>query len=153
MTGGKAFLEDLQRILIYMHDTSGLDAKAISNLTGIPLRTIYRFLSTWKRTGKVKPAPEGQRGRPRILDFADTQVSSLLSVALSSKLISKLAKVLQCAVTRRNDRYLEELREVLEERCGVKVSDSTIWRTLHRVVFRLKEVRVVSSPGTSADAC
>ncbi len=52
----------------------------------------------------------------------------------------ELPKVLQRAITRRNDRYLEELREVLEERCGVKVSDATIWRTLHRVGFRLKEV-------------
>ncbi len=43
-------------------------------------------------------------------------------------------------VTRRNDMYLEELREVLEERCGVYVSESTIWRTLQRVGFRMKEV-------------
>lgn len=45
------------------------------------------------------------------------------------------------AVTDRNDMYLEELRATLEERCGIRVSDSTIWRTLHRVGFRMKEVR------------
>ena len=45
------------------------------------------------------------------------------------------------AVTRRNDQYLDELRDMLEERCGVKVTESTIWRTLNRVGFRMKEVR------------
>ncbi len=44
------------------------------------------------------------------------------------------------AVTRRNDMYLEELKEMLEQRCGVTVSESTIWRTLNRVGFRMKEV-------------
>ncbi len=43
-------------------------------------------------------------------------------------------------VTQRNDLYLEELKITLEERCGVAVSESTIWRTLQRVGFRLKEV-------------
>lgn len=44
-------------------------------------------------------------------------------------------------VAAESDRYLDELRDVLEERCGVRVSESTIWRTLNRVGFRLKEVR------------
>lgn len=46
------------------------------------------------------------------------------------------------AVTRRNDLYLEELRDELESRCGIKVSESTIWRTLQRVGFRMKEVSI-----------
>ncbi len=53
-----------------------LDAKTTASLTGISNRSVYHVLSTWKRTGKVKPAPEGKQGRPRVLDFADTQVSS-----------------------------------------------------------------------------
>ncbi len=44
-------------------------------------------------------------------------------------------------VTLESDRYLDELRGMLEERCGVQVSEATIWRTLNRVGFRLKEVR------------
>ncbi len=47
------------------------------------------------------------------------------------------------AVTRRNDMYLEELKEMLEQRCGVTVSESTIWRTLNRVGFRMKEDTIV----------
>lgn len=75
MTSGKALSEDLRGILIYMHDTTGLDVKTIASLTGVSRRTVYRVLSTWKRTGEVKPAPEGKQGRPRALDFADTQVN------------------------------------------------------------------------------
>ncbi len=75
MAAGVALSEDLRGVLIYMHTLHILDAKAISHWTGIPVRTIYRVLSTWKSTGEVKPAPEGKQGRPRALDFADTQVS------------------------------------------------------------------------------
>ncbi|KLO04588.1 Homeodomain-like protein [Schizopora paradoxa] len=121
MTGGVALSEDLRATVIYMHDSSGLDAKTISQLTGIPRRTVHRILSTWKATGIVKPAPQGRRGRPRALDLADTEV-------------------LVRAVNDRNDRYLEELQAVLEERCGVRVSEATVWRTLQRVGFRMKEV-------------
>lgn len=75
MTSGVALSEDLRGVLIYMHKTGGLDAKTITILTGIPRRTVYRVLSTWQQTGQIKPAPEGKAGRPRKLDFADTQVS------------------------------------------------------------------------------
>ncbi|KLO04692.1 Homeodomain-like protein, partial [Schizopora paradoxa] len=123
MVAGVAMSEDLRGILVYMHTCRFLDAKTIVDLTGIPIRTVYRVLSTWKRTGEVRPAPTGKQGRPRALDFADTQF-------------------LVNTVIRRNDRYLDELKDVLEERCGVRVTESTIWRTLHRVGFRMKEVRI-----------
>ena len=35
--------------------------------------------------------------------------------------------------------YLVELREALEERCGIRISESMIWRMLKRVVFRTNE--------------
>ncbi len=78
MTAGVAFSEDLRGVLIFMHTSRFLDAKTISHWTGIPIRTIYRVLSTWNRTGEVKPAPSGKQGRPRTLDFTDTQVSLLI---------------------------------------------------------------------------
>ncbi len=88
---------------------------------------------------RAKPAPEGKQGRPRALDFGDTQVSG--GYSRHTIVDSQSEQFLMQTVTRRNDMYLEELREVLEERCGVHVSESTIWRTLQRVGFRMKEVR------------
>lgn len=75
MTGGAALSEDLRGVLVYMRHTSCLDVKTISQLTGIPRRTVYHVLSIYKHTGIVKPAPEGQRGRPRAIDFGGVQVS------------------------------------------------------------------------------
>ncbi len=74
MTGGVALSEDLRGVLIRMHILRGIDTKSISYFTGIPLRTVQHVVTTWKRMGEAKPAPEGVRGRPRVLDFADTQV-------------------------------------------------------------------------------
>ncbi len=79
MTAGVALSADLRNCLIYMHITSLLDAKTISQLTGVSLRTVYRVLSIWRATGEVKPEAQGKQGRPRTLDFADTQVNGLSS--------------------------------------------------------------------------
>ncbi|KLO04994.1 Homeodomain-like protein [Schizopora paradoxa] len=132
MAPGVALSADLRNCIIYMHITSLLDAKMISQLIGIPLRTVYRILSVWKATGEVKPEAQGKQGRPRTLDFADTQF-------------------LMSSVTLESDRYLDELRDMLEERCGVRVSEATIWRTLNRVGFRLKEVCNRDSSSTERD--
>lgn len=140
MAGGVALSEGVRGIVVHMKDACFLDAKTISYLTGIPLRTVYNVLAVWRKTGETKPAPEGERGRPRALDFGDTQVSQCIFRDHVASLAHGTQFLIQ-TVTRRNDMYLEELREVLEERCGVHVSESTIWRTLQRVGFRMKEVR------------
>lgn len=75
MAGGVALSEGVRTIVIHMKESCFLDAKAISFLTGIPLRTVYHVLAIWRKTGEAKPAPEGKQGRPRALDFGDTQVS------------------------------------------------------------------------------
>ncbi len=69
-----ALSEDLRGVLIHIHVSSSLDSKALARLTGIPVRTIQRILSNWKKTGEVKTVPTGKKGRPRALDFSDTQV-------------------------------------------------------------------------------
>jgi hypothetical protein len=43
------------------------------------------------------------------------------------------------------DLYLDELRLELQERHGVSVSLSTIWRTLKRGGYSMKKVRNISS--------
>ncbi len=75
MAGGVALTEGVRAIVIHMRETCFLDAKSIAYLTGIPIRTVYHVLSIWRKTGEVKPAPEGKQGRPRALDFGDTRVS------------------------------------------------------------------------------
>ncbi len=71
--GSVALSEDARGIVIHMKDTCFLDAKTIAYLTGMPVRTVYHILVAWKKTGEVKPTAEGKQGRPRALDFGDTQ--------------------------------------------------------------------------------
>ncbi len=83
MAGGVALSEDARGIVIHMKDTCFLDAKTIAYLTGMPVRTVYHILVAWKKTGEVKPTAEGKQGRPRALDFGDTQVCLILTYVTS----------------------------------------------------------------------
>jgi hypothetical protein len=44
----------------------------------------------------------------------------------------------------RNDPYLQEMRELLEQQVGVEVSDSTVWRSLARSGFTMKKVYCIA---------
>ncbi len=85
MAAGVALSEDLRGIVIRMHILRGLSPKSISYFTCIPLRTVQHVLTVWKRTGEAKPTSEVIQGRPRVLDFADTQVRHHL-LSTSTKL-------------------------------------------------------------------
>jgi transposase len=43
------------------------------------------------------------------------------------------------------DVYLDELRELLEDKRGCEVSEATLWRSLKRCGFTMKKVRYVAS--------
>jgi transposase len=43
-------------------------------------------------------------------------------------------------VAQKPDIYLDELRELLAERSGIQVHESTIWRALTRSGFTMKKV-------------
>lgn len=74
MARGSPLSEDLRGVLVFMHVSRCLDAKSISDWTGVPKQTVFRVLSSWKTTGGIKPVTEEKRGRPRALDVADTRV-------------------------------------------------------------------------------
>ena len=63
---------DARQVILHMHRTLRLSVREIVHLTDVPKRTVYRILMTEKKQ------PQHQnielRGRPRKLDFADTQV-------------------------------------------------------------------------------
>ncbi|KAJ6545324.1 hypothetical protein B0H19DRAFT_863892, partial [Mycena capillaripes] len=49
-------------------------------------------------------------------------------------------QVLQGAVDRTCDAYLDELQESLGAICGAEASQATIWRTLRRQGYRMKKI-------------
>ena len=65
---------DVQQVILHMHGTLRLSVREIVYLTDVPKRTVYRILTT--QTEKKQPQHQNieLRGRPRKLDFADTQV-------------------------------------------------------------------------------
>ncbi|KAF9228549.1 hypothetical protein BS17DRAFT_663580, partial [Gyrodon lividus] len=43
------------------------------------------------------------------------------------------------------DLYLDELKEMLAVSCGVDVSRTTVWRTLHQAGFTMKKITRVAA--------
>ncbi len=75
MPPGVALSEDLRGVLVHMHSLCFLNPKTISELTGIPLRTIQRMLPFGRPLVHSSQNRMGKKGRPRALDFGDTQAS------------------------------------------------------------------------------
>ena len=55
------------------------------------------------------------------------------------KLKGKEQELLKIIVTERNDIYLREIQEIIEERKGIKVSISSLSRTLSRLKLKRKK--------------
>ncbi|KAL5514789.1 hypothetical protein ACEPAG_2105 [Sanghuangporus baumii] len=100
-----------------------LSASQIAALTDISKTTVFRIIREFKRNGTVAAHELGFRGRPRVLDYIHTEF-----------LFGSLSNL--------NDRYIDELRLLLQERWEKEVSDATIRRSLLRAGFTLKKVAV-----------
>jgi transposase len=80
---------------------------------------VCNLLKLWITTDSVSPRPHGG-GKPS--KFAPSQTA-----------------ILQDIVEQNNDATLEELAKLLEEKCGLKVSPSTICRQLQKLNLTLKK--------------
>ncbi|KAJ7450497.1 Homeodomain-like protein [Mycena galericulata] len=122
MTRGKPLSDDLRGVLLNM--AMHHDVDTIADLTGVGHRTIERLLSDYRKKGTVVREHMYQelRGRKRCLTGRDTKFL--------------------CALVRHSpDIYLAELQEILEDRLGVSVDESTLWRSLKRCGFTMKKVK------------
>ncbi|KAJ6558815.1 Homeodomain-like protein [Mycena vulgaris] len=122
MTRGRPLSQDLRWSLLKMARTH--DIATISKLTGVGKRTIERLMSDYRKYGTAARWGPGRslRGQKR-------------------KLSTQNVEFLRGYIRFRNDPYLQELKDALEERVGVEVSDTTVWRTLTRTGFTMKKVR------------
>ena len=74
MGRGKALLEDAWHIVFNLHRSQLLTVDQLLKVTGVSRPTIYQIGARYKCTGDF--GQDGKRtGRPRVLDYADTQVS------------------------------------------------------------------------------
>lgn len=75
MARGKALSDDAWKILIHMHYNRLLEWKEVSKMSGVKYRTVARIIAQYDRTGDTQQETLCNRGRLRIINQADTQVS------------------------------------------------------------------------------
>ena len=75
MVQGKAFSEDARRIIYRLYQSQLITVHDMAHVMGVHRATIHRVVAQYERTGHFQG--EGTRtGRPRALDYAETQVRS-----------------------------------------------------------------------------
>ncbi|KAI0308881.1 hypothetical protein OF83DRAFT_1024500, partial [Amylostereum chailletii] len=122
MTRGSPISDDLRGVILTMATTHNIPS--IVRLMGVCNRTVQRVIQDFKQRHLIaRPRRIGRetRGAKRALGYHGSQF-------------------LQGYVRFRPDVYLDEMRELVEDRLDVEVSDSTIWRTLSRSGFTMKKV-------------
>ena len=78
MVKGRPLSTDLRSVLVRMVTTCGLSLGDVCTYSGIPRRTLERLVSKFKKTGEVQ-GNATRRGRPRILEYSDTEVRHTVS--------------------------------------------------------------------------
>jgi len=121
MTRGHALSDDLRGAILNM--AHSLDVDNICKYTGCKKRTVQRILEDYRKKGSVirEHMRQETRGAKRRLTTGDI-------------------RFIRGIVRHSPDVYLDEIRELIEERCGTEVSELTIWRTLRRCGFTMKKL-------------
>ncbi|KAH7924314.1 hypothetical protein BV22DRAFT_1196045 [Leucogyrophana mollusca] len=140
MARGKALSDDLRGAILNMARLWDIDN--IVEFTGCRRRTVERILADYRRKGTVarEHLAADLRGLKRSLTVQDV-------------------RFLRGTIQHSPDRYLDELQELLEDRCGVEVSQSTIWRALRRSGFTIKKASInnildpTAFDGITVDPC
>ena len=105
-----SFSVDLRWRVVWLHQSNNRSPARIAQILSVSERTVWRYLSLFKRTGDVQP--QKRRNGPRML-MGDFEQVTLLRLILENPGI-----------------YLQELQDKLLRIFGVLVSVPTICRTL-----------------------
>jgi transposase len=136
--------EDLCWAIIRMVPFMSIDS--VVAFTGVSRRKILYILALHHATGNVIKQPDSRKlGRHRLLTPEDVAVSRF-SILNNIRIDTYTFQFLQGKISQSCDTYLDELREELEQKCGVSVSPATVWRALQRSGHTMKKVRHCKSP-------
>ena len=120
----RPFSNDLRERLISAVE-GGMSRRSAAKRFGIAASTAIKWVDQWRRTGDVRPRPQGGDKRShRIEAHAD----EILAV-----------------VEERPDMTLAKIAEYLNEAQGLKVAQSTVWRLLDRHSITVKKPRTPAS--------
>jgi len=115
----QAYSADLRSRIINTYNQGELSIRETSKRFQVGKNFVCNLLNLWRTTGSVSPRPDGG-GKP-------------------SKFTSSQVAILQDIVEQNNETTLKELAKLLEEKCGLKVSPSTICRQLQKLKLTLKK--------------
>ena len=138
-TRSKPYSDDLRAVLCQM--ATVVSVNEIIEATALKRRTVERFLSTVRNTGKLRFATQGARGRPTMVDTEIATVSPPPSPPQNDfSDFGPARKVIQECIKAASELYLDEILETIQDRTGKTIALSTIWRYLDRNGVTLKKV-------------
>ena len=138
MTRGQPVSDAIQWTIIRL--SVAMPMHEISGYTDTSVRKIRDILAHFKRTGGIKSSKREMPTIHKSLQDEDIQVPGYNLLLNRLLTLTCDIKHLFNTLSSAPDLYLDELRLELQERCGVSVSMSTIWRTLRKGGYTMKKV-------------
>jgi transposase len=115
----RAYSSDLRSRIVNTYEQGETSIRKVAKQFQVSKNFVVELLKLWKSTRSVSPRPHGG-GNP-------------------SKFAASHIAILEEIVEQYNDATLEELAKLLEEKCGLSVSPSTICRQLQKLNLTLKK--------------
>jgi len=107
------------RLILAVED--GMSRRSAARRFGVAASTAIKWVAQWRRTGDVRPRPQGGDHRSQRIEAHAGEVLAL--------------------VEETPDITLSEIAAHLEARHGLKAAQSTVWRLLDRHGMTLKKNR------------
>jgi transposase len=124
----RALSIDLRERLISAVE-GGQSRRAAAERFGVAASTAIKWVDRWRRTGHVRPRPQGGDKRSQPIEAHATEIMAL--------------------VGERPDISLAEIAVYLDEMHGLRVALSTVWRLLdrHGMTFKKNRARQRAAAG------
>lgn len=116
----RPFSNDLRERVVSAVD-GGLSRRAAAERFGVAVSTAIKWVARWRRTGDVRPRPQGGDKRSHRIEAHAADVLSWIEA--------------------KSDLTLAEIAMRLEQTHGLKVAESTVWRLLDRHGMTVKKNR------------
>jgi transposase len=115
---GKALSNDLrQRVVAAV--VGGMSRRAAAERFGVAASTAIRWVEQWRKTGSIRPRPQGGDNRSHRIEAYGEEILAL--------------------VEQTPDMTLAEIGAHLEQRHGLRVALSTVWRFFDRHGLSVKK--------------
>jgi transposase len=119
---------DLRKRLVSAVE-GGMSRRCAADRFGIAASTAIKWVDQWRRTGDVRPRPQGGDYRSQRIEVHAGEILALIA--------------------ERPDITLGEIAGHLDERHGLRVSQSSVWRLLdrHGMTFKKNRARRRTTAG------